>query len=60
MPGHDFVLKVEHLLGDRRFWAMIGITVLFAGLLALVVWAGQGGSGPAENFPFSPIYPYLN
>ena len=59
MPGHGFVLKVEHLLGDKRFWAMVGITVLVAGLLALAIWAGQDGGRATENFPFSPMYPYL-
>ena len=60
MPGHDFVLRVEHLLSDKRFWAMVGITVLVAGLLALAIWAGQGEGAATEDFPFSPMYPYLH
>ncbi len=42
MPGHDFVLKVEHLFCDKRFWGMVGISMLVAGLLALVILVGKG------------------
>ena len=59
MPGHGFVLKVEHLLSDKRFWAIVGITVIFAGLLALAILAGQGGVGPTEDFPFNLGYRYF-
>ena len=59
MPGHDFVLKVEHLFSDKRFWAMVGIAVIFAGLLALTIWAGKGEGGTMEDFPFSPAYRYF-
>ena len=59
MPGHGFVLRVEHLFRDKRFWAMVGITVLVAGLLALVIWAGQGERGNTENFPLNPTYPHF-
>ena len=58
MPGHGFVLKAEHLLSDKRFWAMVGIAVLVAGLLTLAIWAGQGEE-PMEDFPFSPMYRYF-
>ena len=59
MPGYDFVLKAEHLFSDKRFWAIVGITVIFAGLMTLLIWAGQGTQGAPVELPFSPGYPYL-
>lgn len=59
MPGHGFVFKVEHLFSDKRFWAMVGIAVIFVGLLALAIWAGQGERTIPEEFPFGPIYHYF-
>ena len=60
VPDHDFVLKIEHLFCDKRFWVMVGITVIILGLLAIALWAGQGKGTMIEDFPFRPMYPYLH
>jgi len=57
MPGHNFVLKIEHLLCDKYFWLAVGIIVLVAVFFALAVWAGQGQGGGIIRF--GPMYPHL-
>ncbi len=60
MPGHDFVIKIEHLFCDKRFWAAVAITLLVAGFLALLIWAGQNqgaGTEPPLNIPPFPYVP---
>jgi len=59
VPGHDFVIKIEHLLCDKRFWFAVGITLLLAGLFVLVIWAAQSGSSVMGGYPYSPFYPKL-
>jgi hypothetical protein len=59
MPNRDFLLTIEHLFCDKRFWLVVGIVALVAGALALAIWAGQGQAPTMELLPFGPMYPYI-
>ncbi len=60
MRDHDFAVKIEHVIYDKRFWIAVGITLLVAGFLALLIWAGQNQSPGMKSPVYGPLFPYTS
>jgi hypothetical protein len=43
---HETLERLDQLVHDRRFWAIVAVTALLTAFIALVIWAGVSG-GPA-------------
>lgn len=52
---HLFAARLDHMIHDPRFWAVLVLVALFAAMIAL---AFVSRSGIITNAPFAPIYPY--
>ncbi len=56
MPSrHETGVKMQKLVHDERFWAIVAIVVIMALLITLAIVAGTG-TGASPNF--TPMYPY--
>lgn len=51
--GHGLMLRVSHLVHDKRFWAIVALLALTALIVGLGIWASMA-QGPAEGPLFSP------
>lgn len=58
MPSHTTVVHWEHILLNRRFWGIVGLIVLVAGLTVLLIWSAQKGGAIETSSPYYH-YPYL-
>ena len=59
MPGlHGVGMRLQHMLRDERFWAIVAIVVILALLITLAIIAGRGTAGNPNYSPMYPYYPY--
>lgn len=52
--GHAMVVRMEHLLHDPRFWAVLAMVAVTALVMALAILTRPGG---VEVEPIMPIIP---
>jgi len=53
--GHAMVVRVEHVLHDPRFWAILAMAAVTALVISLAILTRPGGGVEVE--PFVPIIP---
>lgn len=52
--GHAMVVRVEHLLHDPRFWAVLAMVAVTALVMTLAILTQPGGGVEAESLPAIP------
>ena len=52
--GHAMVVRVEHLLHDPRFWAVLAMVAVTALVMTLAILTQPGGGVEAESLPVIP------
>ena len=58
MPDrHDMTLRMDHLVHDERFWAIVALVAVTALIITLAILTKPGGV-PVEVTPL-PNYPFV-
>ncbi len=59
MPsGHHMVVGMEHMVHDKRFWAIVAFAAFMAVLITVAVLSVIYGGESPERLPTSPFFPY--
>ncbi len=59
MPRGHLGVRMDHLVHDDRFWAMVVIAALLIAFAAIVIWAGTTIESTPGTQPIRPLYPYM-
>ena len=53
---HDVAIKLDHIVHDERFWAIVGAAILLGLLITMAVLTAT-----SENSPpiVTPVYPFM-
>ncbi len=54
---HDMVIRMDHMVHDERFWAVMGAAILLGVLITLAVLAATSGNQPPIVTPGYPFFP---
>ncbi len=54
--AHDVNLRIQHVIRNGRFWAILGLVVMTISLMALIIWISQTATGDLQ--PYSPMRPF--
>ncbi len=53
---HDMAIRMDHMVHDERFWAVMGAVILLGLLITLAVLAASSGN---QSPVVTPGYPYF-
>ena len=59
LPHGHLAVRMDHLIHDDRFWAMVVIAALLIAFAAIVIWAGTTIESTPGTQPIRPLYPYM-
>lgn len=54
---HDMAIRMDHMLHDERFWAVMGAVILLGLLITLAVLAASSGGQSPVVVPGYPYFP---
>ncbi len=58
MPDrHATAIKLQHMVHDERFWALLAIAIIMTVLITIGVWATIYGESNPQDLPINP-FPY--
>ena len=56
MPsGHSAIAGVQHVIGDKRFWPIVILGAIIAGVVGIAIWAALTGEANPDTIPAYPF-----